>query len=228
MMKSQTLLISLLATFALLAFMESSAVAAEFLWNGAAIAVGAELPTNTEPEAESSLLLEDMEPPGGAVDVLCSLLYAGKINAPNNGMVTSVVSLAGATNIMCPFGASKGACEGTEALMEAVNLPWLLESLLATIGGKELFLVDVKETGHGLPGYLVACKTILGTMDDTCTGETSAEVRNLQAGIETEFVSTIEAITPASECTSSAKKSGLIQGVLLTTDTTGGVLAVSE
>jgi len=208
----------------------SSAAAAEFLFNGEKIAAGVKLATRATNVAGTLLLLEDMKPPGGAVDILCNGWFNGEVTGPENGDVTEVLNLTETSKtISCVFD-TKGACEGTETTVEAVHLPWLITPLLQTIGGTELMLVDFANGGIGNPGYAVKCKTILGTLTDECIGETGAEARNAATGIEAEFqeTSTEELVTPAVECSLSKEKSGLEQGAGLTVDSGGGVLAVSE
>jgi hypothetical protein len=199
---------------------------AEYLWEALPIAEGAELPFDTVNVGTTLLLFEDMKATGGAVDVLCSGLFGGVIMGPKDALITEVVSLTGSSNVICVID-TKGACEGTEALTEAVHLPWLVEPLL--VGAT--FVVDFvenTETKTGLPGFAFTCKTLLGNVTDTCTGATGAIATNVATGIEGEFSETNEEITKPSNCTLSGEKQGLLFGPSITTDTTGGVLSISE
>ena len=201
---------------------------AEFLWETAKIAEGAKLAIDTTNVGETLLLLEDMEAVGGAVDVLCSGLFGGEIMGPKDALVTEVVSLTGTKIITCEL-MTNGACSGTTAEVEAIHLPWLIEPLLVEPGLFALDIVESSEDKPGLPGYAVTCSTILGKQTDTCTGATGAEAFNVTGGVEGVFSETSEEITPTGTCTLSGnKKSGLLAGAGLTTDTTGGTLTISE
>jgi len=205
----------------------TAAVAAEFLFNGEKIAAGVKLAVRTTDVAGTSLLMEDMEGSGGAVDILCDGWFNGEITGPENGDVTEVLNMTETSReVKCSFD-TKGSCEGTETTMEAVNLPWLTVPLLVTIEGTPRMLVDFTSGGAGIPGYAIKCKTILGTLTDTCSNETSAEARNVASGIENEFSESNETITPTVECSLGGGR-GLESGSVITADSTGGVLAVSE
>jgi hypothetical protein len=204
---------------------------AEFLWEALPIAEGAELPFDIINVGTTLLLLEDMKATGGAVDILCSGLFGGVIMGPKDALITEVVGLPEPQRklIICTID-TKGACEGTEASVEAVHLPWLIEPLLTTASrtGFALDIVENTETKTGLPGYTVTCKTILGNVTDTCTGATGAIATNAATGIEGEFSETNEEITLPGNCTLGGEKQNLLFGAGITTDTTGGVLSVSE
>jgi hypothetical protein len=236
MRKMQILMFALFAVCSIGVMVASVAfaaeeLAAEFLWEGLPIAEGAELPFDTVNVGTTLLLLEDMKATGGAVDVLCSGLFGGVIMGPKDALITEVVGLPEPqlANIICTID-TKGACEGTEAVVEALNLPWLIEPLLTTASstGFALDIVENTETLTGLPGYAVTCKTILGNVTDTCTGATGAIATNAATGIEGEFSETNETITPPGKCSLGGEKQGLLFGAGITTDTTGGVLSVSE
>lgn len=218
-------LASIAASMVCLIVVSSAIAAAEYLWNGAQIAAGAKLSTDSVVVGTTLFLLEDMKPPGGAVDILCSALFVGEITGPENRVITEVLDLAGIFQIPCTY-VTKGACEGTETTMEAIHLPWLFTPLLANLLG--IMAEDVAGTGKGQPGYAVKCKTIIGTLTDECSGEIGAEVRNSSEGFESEFLESNEEITPAVECSLSKEKSGLWEGIFSTIDTGGGALAISN
>jgi hypothetical protein len=227
---------SVVAVSSASAFSELESLAAQFLSGGNPIAVGAKLPTDTTNTGTTLLLLEDMSAPGGAVDVECSGLFEGEINGPEDGLITKVVGLPTpqSSDILCPFGTNKGLCTGvegtTEALVEAVNLPWLVTPLLVVdLEGHNFFWLMIEADEHGEPGYLVECKVGLGNIDDTCTGAVNAEAVNTGTGIEGTFKELDEQITPPGLCTQSNARSGLLAGSGLTVDTGDtGLLAISS
>jgi len=202
----------------------SSATAAEFLFNGEKIAAGVKLAVKTTNVAGTLILLEDMKPPGGAVDILCNGWTNGEITGPENGDITEILNLTESSKALSCTYDTKGACEGTETTAEAVHLPWLITPLLSGT----VMVIDHSSGGSGNPGYAVKCKTILGTLTDECSGESGAEGRNVATGLEGEFLEGNETITPPVECSLSKEKSGLEAGAGITTVSSGGVLALSE
>jgi hypothetical protein len=200
---------------------------AEYLWNGEKIAEGVILPILTENDpSTATLLLEDMKATGGAVAVECSGMFNGEITGPKNAEILEVESLTGSATIKCAYE-TKGLCEGTEAEVKAVNLPWLLEPLLvSTTVFTEMISKGAGAAGN--PGWTTTCKTIIGNVTDTCTGETSVIATNVTGGIEGEFSETNEEITKPGECSLSKEKSGLVVGKGLTVDTAGGTLTLSS
>jgi hypothetical protein len=234
MRKMQILLFALFAVCSIGVMVASTAfaaeeLAAEFLWEALPIAEGAELVFDITNVGTTLLLLEDMKATGGPVDVLCSGLFGGTIMGPKDALITEVVSLSGSANIMCTID-TKGACEGTEALVEALHLPWLIEPLLTTASptGFALDIVESTETKPGLPEYDVTCKTLIGNVTDECFGNTGAIATNAATGIEGEFSETNEEITLAGTCSLGGEKQGLLFGPGLMTANLPGVLSVSE
>jgi hypothetical protein len=232
MRKIQTLMFIVLAMCMLGVFVASSAFAvetlpAEYLAGGAVIPEGSSLAIDVANAGTTLLLLEDMNATGGKVDILCSGLFVGVITGPKDALINEVLNLAMTEkDILCEImSEAKGACQGTEALVEAVNLPWLAEPLLV---GTTRFAIDLLEDGKGLPGYATTCKTILGEVTDTCTGATAAEARNAGTGLEGEFQETEEITTPGS-CSLGGANQGLLFGTGIITDTgDGSLLSISS
>ena len=228
MRKIHVLSFALVAACVLNAVVTSAAFAeelpAEFLSGGAVITTFP-LAFHIENKGTELLLLEDMKALGGAVDVLCSGLFDGLILSAKDADIETVLSLTGTTPIPCEI-MTFGGClnNGQEALIGAINLPWLVEPVL--LNG--LFVLLILENGAGLPGYVVECETIIGKFTDTCTANTGAEAKNIAEGIEAGFSETSEEITPSGNCTSGAALQALLFGFGIITDPEGGVLSVSS
>lgn len=177
----------------------------------------------------AALLIEDMRAPGGAIDILCSVQIEGEFltELRKDLDITKVVSLAGATDIRCAFTA-RGACTGTEALIEAINLPWLREPILLGVN----FFTPLLGTGAGNPGYRLVCTTILGESEDKCTDEDAGSTdTNITEGISEEYPESNEEINPPGNCTLGGTGAWLIVGSGITTDNSippGNPLSVSS
>jgi hypothetical protein len=225
MKKLQIVGLALVAIFAFSALVASAASATQWLAKGAAIATAQATTT------EGEILIEDM----GAFSkpqILCSGLFVGtvgpgtadKINMIEDLEVPAKLAESGVKAIMnCTFEA-KGACEGTLAEVEPVNLPWTTELALSGT----TFVDKITSTNAG---YKVICKTILGTLEDTCTGPTGSEVTNGTAcEVLGSFVES-ETITPPANCTTGGAKEGLTiseNGPGKIKLTSGEALTVSE
>jgi hypothetical protein len=206
--------------FAVFAF--SAVAAASAFAEGKWLLNGAAAPANTPVDSTGTLLLEDMT---FKTDVTCSGLFGGTVatgGVAQADEITTVVDLEGKTPLSCTL-TEKGACteaNGSLILVTPVNLPWKTELLL---NEEKPFLDDIL----GSPGYLIECTTILGKIDDTCTGATSTEEKNVAGGVEGIFSET-ETITPPGNCTQGGTAAGLVVGKGVTTPTGGGTLTVSE
>jgi hypothetical protein len=110
-------------------------------------------------------------------DILCSFLFGGTVGPGAAGEITTLVDLEGKTPLNCTL-TEKGFCteaNGSLVLFTLVDLPWKTEMLLGTP-----FLDDISaHAGGGAPGYLFECSTIIGKVDDTCSGSTSTEEINV-------------------------------------------------
>jgi hypothetical protein len=114
-----------------------------------------------------------------------------------------------------------GPRESIDAIT-AIDLPWLTELIV-----DEPNLLDLVLNGeNGLPGYLLECATVLGLMDDACTGEhATTTVTNGTEDVDISF-----SIPTAEEelgCIQGNSKSGVIDGEFLVLTESGLSLAVS-
>lgn len=166
-----------LLVIAISAVAGASASAAEFLLNGAK---GTGEPPAT---VTGEMTMDDLDAPGGDVGITCSIEILGTWMFFIWLLNREIMTLAGATGNMvtCTF-TKKGVCEGTTATALAIHLPWLTELLEPSSGVWRLDLLE-DESKPGLPGWEVECKTILGSIKDTCTGETSMLAENMTEGL---------------------------------------------
>ena len=170
-----------------------------------------ELVGTSEVTSSGTLELEDTKATGGAVDVSCPGTNTGWVANLANGTagedgVTSIhVVVASCTFI------KKGACEVLENV-EARNLPWgtrLVES------GSEVRDELISGNSSGLPGWLVKCKTIIGSVTDTCTRSGSTQnVRSNRATGKTEFIFDATTEKSPAECTQGGAGAGLVRGII--------------
>jgi|ERR1700722_2435546 len=168
-------------------------------------------------------LLEDRGAPGG-FDIDCSELQIVELLPNGLRIVLSVLNLNGAAPPIICLLLVKGACtEAAESEIkgEAIDLPW--EGVITLSGGK--FIEEILADGGGEPGFLVECNTLLGKTDDSCTGETDDELKNVTEGVEG-FFSESEAITKRTNCSVGGAKEGVTIGTGVTTSEEG-VVAVS-
>jgi hypothetical protein len=219
MRKLQVVGFALLAVLAVTAFAASAALGdSTMLW----LVAGANIEGAEEKATESTgeLTLTDLKAPGGAVAVVCSGKFVGKLLSEGKDTVTEVNNLAGTlkNEIECAFGATHGLCETSMApIVKPSNLPWTSE--LSLVGAA---YVDTLKSATTV-GYDVVCLTILGETLDECTAATgkSTEV-NVTGGVEGTF-----AEENTGNCTLSKELSGDVAGKGLTTSSAGAV-TVSE
>lgn len=180
------------ALFALLAFgvfAASSAFAEgpELLGDEAALA------NESEVSSEGELELTDLNAPGGVSTVLCSGTLDGLWLAAEKKLdVESLLDLAGnligsltsGVGLACTRLA--GACTVAvppDIFLFAVHLPWLLDLVLDTVGGVDLYLLEFLSSGAGQPGWELTCLVAGITITDECLGveahPTSADVQNM-------------------------------------------------
>lgn len=192
-----------LALFSVLAFgvaVASSASAAEvaqWLVDGATIALGAKVNVDVSGE----LLVEDMSQ---KIDLLC-LEISGLGFVLSNGEDEIIEGKCGSINV------DEGTC-GSAALIP-VNLPW--KTQLTQMENGE-YLDAITNSGVGNPGWEATC-TILGIkVKDTCTtnGGTTVNTNNTSLEeVESTFTGTDSAAEEA-ECSLSKTVVGLVAGTL--------------
>jgi hypothetical protein len=186
MKKIHVLGLMLVAVFAFSAFAASSAFAvSKILFNGA------EITANLGAEILGSLLLQDLNAPG-TPDILCTGIFDGTIEAGGElGLVEALLmeggellnengELNGAGNDMIDCVSDNGTCSG-EVLVTVLNLPWHIEVVLDAT--KEAFLADFLEEVGKIPTYDINCNTILGLIEDSCSGLSSARLQNTAGGL---------------------------------------------
>jgi len=227
MRKIHVLGLALFAVFALSAVAASSALAvSKYLLNGAEIT--STITTETESNSEG-LLLEDMNATGKP-DILCSGFFDGTIAA--GGVKDTIEAVLTLTKELLQGGHAANSdlieCEAHSTCtnpvdVEAINLPWATEVVLSGT----TFVDLIFSSGAGTPGYIVDCNTIIGLVEDTCTGNTGAILANATGGVLGEFSESNEAITVPANCTQGGEKQGLLQADGLTTSASG-TLSLSE
>jgi hypothetical protein len=186
MRKIYVLELTLVAVFAFSAFAASSAFAiSKILFNGA------EITANLGFEILGSVLLQDLNAPG-TPDILCTMIYDGTIEAGGElGLVEAMLmeggellnengELNGAGNDMIDCVSDNGTCSG-EVLYTVLNLPWHIEVVLDVT--KEAFLGDILEEAGKIPTYDINCNTILGLVEDSCSGLSSFRLQNTAGGL---------------------------------------------
>ena len=182
-----------------------------------------ELVGTSEVTSSGSLELEDSKATGGAVDVKCPGTNLGWVaNLANGTAGEDGVSSINVVSASCTF-VKKGACEKIEEV-KAVNLPWgtrLVES------GGEVRDELISGSSAGPPGWAVKCKTLLGSITDTCTRSgTTQDVRTNRATGKTEFeFETITHGLPA-ECSQGGAGAGFVTGTIFQQLRSGNALWV--
>ena len=165
----------------------------------------------SEVTSSGELELEDTKATGGAVDVMCPGTSLGWVANLTNGTAGEDGTFSiNVTEASCTF-IKKGACEKLEEV-EARNLPWgtrLVES------GSEVRDELISGSSSGAPGWSVKCKTIIGSVTDTCTlsGSTQNVRANRTTG-KTEFI--FDAITHEKKatCSQGGEKAGNVTGTI--------------
>ncbi len=171
-----------------------------------------ELVGTSETTSSGELEMEDSKATGGAVDVKCPGTHLGWVaNLANGTAGEDGVSSIHVVVASCTF-IKKGACETIESL-EARNLPWgtrLVES------GSEVRDELISGSSSGAPGWAVKCKTILGSVTDTCTRSgTTQNVRANRATGETEFIFDATSSKIPAECTQGGAGAGFVRGTII-------------
>ena len=180
---------------------------AEWLVNG----IGVTGTTATVGEGE--VLLEDM---GTGADFLCSAKFVGILSPNGEAAITLIEDLEAKDDSLNCIITAKGPCEeanGALVTVIPVNLPWAVLLVLMENGE---FLEEIFSSGAGAPGILTECKALGIKVDDTCTGATQAQKKNVTGGVEGIFNEN-EAITPAGNCTIGGTGERLLVGDYITT-----------
>ena len=218
-MRKIQIVLALVATFAFAAISAASASAEETLlaeW----LVDGAALTGNVASVSEGELLLEDM---GAGIDVLCSGKFVGTIGVDGADSITLVEDLEGKDNSLNCTLSAKGTCEeanGSKITVFPQKLPWTTKLVLMENGE---FLDEIT----GEPGYLIECKIFGIKIDDTCTGDTQTQEKNITGGVESNFSET-ETITPTGNCTAGGAGLGLTVGSNVTTSPNGLTISSAE
>jgi hypothetical protein len=174
---------------------------------------GKPVTANTATVIEGEWLYEDMKT---ATDILCSFKFVGTIGPNGVDSITLLEDLEAKDNSLNCIITAKGACEeanGTLITVIPVNLPWATKLILMENGE---FLDEIFSSGAGNPGTLIECKALGIKVDDTCTGATQTQEKNVTGGVESIFNES-EAITPAGNCTIGGTGANLTVGKGTTT-----------
>ena len=192
----------------LLVVSASSAYAVQvFLLNGGKIEKSINVTVTGE------LLLEDMNAPG-TPDILCSTILDGTLESGKKGIVSEMLTLGGVGGNLVECTDDKSTCS-TPVDVTASNLPWILVSDFS----------DPEKKEGNEPRLTVDCNSILGLVEDTCTGPIGGKAENVEGGV---LVVISEAfLVPAMTCTVGGAAEGLVEGSLLTSAGSGGTLTVS-
>jgi hypothetical protein len=224
MRKMQIIGLSFATVFLLGGFAVSPAFASsKFLLNGE------EVKSETmASQGSGEISLEDMKAPGPP-DILCSKIedYTGWWPFRRlvqwlmlNATPLLIDGTEGEPGVLCDSEDMKGVCSSVTVAVR--GLPWKTEVVLSGSTYVELIL---SEAGK-VPGYTVDCTTILGLIEDVCTGEMGMILTNVSGGVNAEF-SENETINPPLNCSLGGEKSGLVLGSSLITSSSG-TLTVSE
>jgi hypothetical protein len=163
--------------------------------------------------AKGSLKIADAEGAGGS-PLVAECTSAGKGSAgPGNGGTLSTLTLSA-----CKYSwnGNKTVCESASRV-EALHLPWRTALIASEGTTRELF----SEDGKGAPGFKIVCKTTIITAEDTCTGKTSASVKNVTGGVDETFDSHSEKLS----CSLGKTGSGTVEGTSLVEDLGGETLS---
>jgi hypothetical protein len=216
--------LALAAVCALSAFMATSSFAAgQVLLAGNKIE--AVTPFEVTPAAGTELLLEDMKATGPPT-IHCSGIFDGHFEVGGElGFITEILTLAGAAaGNLVECTDSKSICSAPVDVT-AINLPWDVTIELMAAGAEE-YLILLNAEGTKIPGYTVDCNSLLGLVEDTCTGATAAVATTGTSGVTAEF-SENETTTPPGSCSVGGTKQGLLAGKGSVTSTLGA-LTLSE
>lgn len=235
MRKLYALSLTCIAMLAFCALAASPAMAeGEWLVNGE--------PTSIALSAETSLEF-NLSDDGTGTTVLCSGIFVGTVGPGKGGEITGLTNLslvqetttnlAGVTvpALRCTL-VTKGACteaNGSPIWTIIKNLPAIIEVALVVVNGVVLLVKFIKlHFGGNPPGYDLSCKTLLGTVTDTCTFEPGEVLANGVGDVTGEFREE-EITNPPGSCSVGGTGTALIvsDGAGLTELTEGGTLSVS-
>ena len=177
------------------------------------LANGGEITTTITSDTSGELLFEDMGA-AGKPDVVCSILFEGTVGPGSSDSIEKIVDLENKSPLKCTD--KNGICS-TPVAVTPLHLPW---STLLTVDGETL-RDGISNSGAGEAGYTVDCNSLLGLVEDTCEGNTSGKVTNVEGGVEDSF----EEGSISVNCTLGGAGQGLIEGKMLTTGS-GQILSV--
>ena len=228
--------------FAVLAFSAFSASAAfaepELLFDEATAT------ENQGVESEGELELTDTKTIGGVATVRCSGFLDGMyLFAERKIDIELILTLTKKSVTSLGTGGTTGEeasllCEAvtvcektTDVEFSPVNLPWLLIIVLDTVGTEDLYLLQFLSGGSGPIGWELACLDLGVKLTDECSGETlTADLQNMSPldllavfGTGTEE----EANKETGTCTLGGAGTGVIEGEMLITATSGLTVEVS-
>ena len=228
MKKFRLLGVALAAVFAVAAMTVASASAApvfllaEWLVNGAAITT----PHNTDAEGSEILIEETIL--GIKIDVLCSGIFDGNVQANGVDVVSELLALAGGSAINLTNAlVCTNSLNCPEPLVVASHLPYKTTLELMEEEGSTFF-VDLFEGSGGAPGYEVECMGS-GTADE-CTGNVALKMTNEGSNVDGLFEDAFNMLAgdKLANCSVAGTEAGLVEGLGTTLLTTGGTLAVSS
>jgi hypothetical protein len=166
MRKIQIVGLALVAVFAFSAFTASAFAVSKLLLNGA------EITAATSIQVSGELLLQDTGAPA-TPDLICSAIYDGTI-AVGGTLITveGVLTLAGV--LLEVTGGDLLECASETCTNpvdeELLNFPWNVDIELSGAAYLAVFLTEKT------PEYNIDCNTILGLVQDNCSGLTSARL----------------------------------------------------
>lgn len=144
----------------------------------------------------------------------------GKMTVECTSTDKSVVGLGGGGEVTAvTLSACKGVsvCE-SNIKVTAEHLPW--RTTLATSEGATRDLIS--EDGNGAPGFKLVCKqALVGELEDVCTNNTSASVKNVTGGVDETFDSQSAKLN----CTLGGSGEGEIEGTDLLENPSGDTLS---
>jgi hypothetical protein len=217
MRKLRVIGLAAVAVFVFAAISSASASAEVALW----LANGNDIGVLTNSQATGELLLENVIPLIGTIDVLCSGIFDGSVGANGEDEVTKVLNLAGVEEkpLKCAVHATTNAslcANNEEAKVEPIHLPWVSQlNLVEPASIKDQLGV----AGAGKePGYTVECVTTKSKNE--CEGVIFGTATNVTGGVEL--------VNASEEAKTCSLGKGFSEGSGLETLENGETLTVSD
>lgn len=184
-------------------------------------------------EITGELLIEDTKTTGLPA-ILCSVIFDGMIE-PGGKMAWLEALLMLDGKLLRPDGTEgtegdnepdmidcvgEKTCEAGEVnLVTLLNLPWRVEVTLDD--NNQVFLAAIREEPVKIPTFVLDCATVLGLIEETCSGPTSARLDNNVNGDAIASFNQLKLLSPEDEllgaeselmnCTMGGAASGLIE-----------------